>query len=307
MESAMDTLSEAHFTDENAARDYLEQLRWGGERTCPHCGTVGRSYETKKLGRYRCGAPECRKDFTVTTGTVMESSHIALHKWLQGFYLMSSSKKGISAHQLHRSLRVTYKSAWFMAHRIREAMRAGGLAPMGGEGKVVEIDETVIGRLEGSPKHKYRGYGQQWRNNVLTLVERGGAARSFHVDGVTKGNLLPVIRANISRESFLMTDELRSYQKLGEEFARHEAVNHGADEYVRGTITTNTVEGYFSIFKRGMKGVYQHCKERHLHRYLAEFDFRYSHRVALGYSDTARTALAIKGAEGKRLTYRQAH
>jgi transposase-like protein len=303
----MDVLSQPHFTDETAAREYLERLRWNGGRVCPHCGTVGRSYETKKVGRYRCGSPECRKDFTVTTKTVMESSHIALHKWLQGFYLMSSSKKGISAHQLHRSIRVTYKSAWFMAHRIREAMRAGGLAPLGGAGKVVEIDETLQGKLEGAPKYPPRGSHFAWRNTVLTLVERGGGARSFHVDGTTIGALLPVIRANVARESFVMTDELPSYRKLAADFAVHESVNHSKDEYVRGMITTNTVEGYFSIFKRGMKGVYQHCKERHLHRYLAEFDFRYSHRVALGYNDIERTVLAIKGAEGKRLTYRQPH
>jgi hypothetical protein len=235
----------------------------------------------------------------------MESSHIKLNVWLQAFFLMASSKKGISSHQLHRALGITYKSAWFLTHRIREAMRAGGLvSPMGGNGKPVEVDETFIGRLEGMPKKK-----AAWahKNVVLTLVERGGSARSFHVDGVRVADLQPIIRANISREARLMTDEAASYRVIGPEFASHETVNHRAEEYVRGDIYTNTVEGYYSIFKRGMKGVYQHCAEKHLHRYLSEFDFRYSNRVALGIHDGERADLAIKGAAGKRLTYRQAN
>jgi transposase-like protein len=294
----------AHFKTPEAAREYLETLRWGTDRVCPHCGTVNHSFMTKKPGVYRCGSKECRKDFSVTTKSVMESSHIKLNVWLQAFFLMSSSKKGISSHQLHRALGITYKSAWFLTHRIREAMRSGGLMPpMGGGGASVEVDETFIGFLEGQPKKGRLGTSN--RNTVLTLVERGGSARSFHVDGVRIADIAPVIRANLSREAALMTDEAGHYKELGRDFASHDTVNHSKDEYVRGSIHTNTVEGYYSIFKRGMKGVYQHCSEKHLHRYLSEFDFRYSNRVALGVNDGERADIAIKGAAGKRLTYRQ--
>jgi len=298
-----------HFQSPEAAREYLEALRWGSDRVCPHCGTVNESFATKKAGVYRCRVKECRKDFSVTTKSVMESSHIKLSVWLQAFFLMSSSKKGMSSHQLHRALGITYKSAWFLTHRIREAMRAGGLvSPMGGNGGVVEVDETFFGRLEGQPKRK-----AAWshKNVVLTPVERGGSARSFHVDGVRIGDLQPIIRENLSREAALMSDEMYSYKEIGREFASHETVTHSKDEYVRlgdeRLIHTNTVEGYYSIFKRGMKGVYQHCAEKHLHRYLSEFDFRYSNRVALGVHDGERADIAIKGAAGKRLTYRQPH
>lgn len=296
-----------HFQSPEAAREYLEALRWGSERVCPHCGTVNASFATKKPGVYRCQSNECRKDFSVTTKSVMESSHIKLNIWLQAFYLMSSSKKGVSSHQLHRALGITYKSAWFLTHRIREAMRAGGLLPpMGSGGKTVEVDETYIGRLQGQPKRKA---GAAHRNTVITLVERGGSARSFHIDGNRAGDILPIIRANLSREARLMTDELPAYKVVVElaEIGSHEKINHSKKEYVRGDITTNTVEGYYSIFKRGIKGVYQHCAEKHLHRYLSEFDFRYSNRVALGIGDGERADLAIKGAAGKRLTYRQSH
>jgi transposase-like protein len=295
-----------HFQSPEAARTYLEALRWGDERVCPHCGTVNKSFATKKPGVYRCGSKECRKDFSVTTKSVMESSHIKLNVWLQAFFLMASSKKGISSHQLHRALGITYKSAWFLTHRIREAMRSGGLLPpMGSAGGVVEADETYIGRLEGMPKPRKGGAGH--KNIVLTLVERGGSARSFHIDSTSIANIAPILRANISRESALMTDEATHYTETGRDFASHDTVNHGRKEYVRGHVTTNTVEGYYSIFKRGMKGVYQHCAEKHLHRYLSEFDFRYSNRVALGVHDGERADLAIKGAAGKRLTYRQSH
>jgi transposase-like protein len=293
------------FQSPEAAREYLEALRWGSDRVCPHCGTVNESFATKKAGVYRCRAKECRKDFSVTTKSVMESSHIKLNVWLQAFFLMASSKKGVSSHQLHRALGITYKSAWFLTHRIREAMRAGGLVPpMGSGGKAVEADETFIGRLQGQKKGK-----SAWahKNVVLTLVERGGSARSFHVDGVRVADLGPIIRANLSREAVMMTDELQAYKVIGREFARHESVAHSKGEYVRGEAHSNTVEGFYSIFKRGMKGVYQHCAEKHLHRYLSEFDFRYSNRVALGIHDGERADLAIKGAAGKRLTYRQPH
>jgi transposase-like protein len=312
-----------HFQSVDAARTYLEAMRWGADRVCPHCGTVNKSLATKKPGVYRCQPKECRKDFSVTTKSVMESSHIKLNVWLQAFFLMASSKKGMSSHQLHRALGITYKSAWFLSHRIREAMRSGGLLPpMGGSGKVVESDETYIGRLAGQPAKA----GPATKNIVLTLVERGGSARSFHIDSTSIADIAPILRANISRETAFMTDEGRHYKVPGKEFSSHDAVNHSKDEYVRywnettdekrpdgkpvvttKTITTNTVEGYYSIFKRGMKGVYQHCSEKHLHRYLSEFDFRYSNRVALGIHDGERADLAIKGAAGKRLTYRQAN
>ena len=235
-----------------------------------------------------------------------------LHVMLQAVHLLCSSKKGFSAHQLSRILECDYKSAWFLAHRIREAMRDGVLAPMGGAGKVVETDETYIGRLEGMPKPRWGGGAH--KNIVLTLVERGGSARSFHIDSTSIANIAPILRQNIRRESGLMTDEARHYMETGREFASHDAVNHTDKEYVRmeypltgdpaKTITTNTVEGYYSIFKRGMKGIYQHCKEKHLHRYLSEFDFRYSNRIAVGVNDQDRAEKALKGISGKRLTYR---
>ncbi|QWG15781.1 IS1595 family transposase [Bradyrhizobium sediminis] len=302
----MSKFSAPHFQTVEAAREYLEALRWGAERVCPHCGTVYASFATKKPGVYRCQSKGCRKDFSVTTKSVMESSHIKLNVWLQAFFLMASSKKGMSSHQLHRALGITYKSAWFLTHRIREAMRAGGLlAPMGSGGAQVEADETYFGHLDGQPKKGRRGTSNM--NTIVTLVERGGSARSFHVDGNRIADIAPILRANLSREAKLMTDEHGSYKEVGREFASHDTVNHSRDEYVRGDAYTNTVEGYYSIFKRGMKGVYQHCAEKHLHRYLSEFDFRYSSRVALGVNDGERADLAIKGAAGKRLTYRQAN
>jgi hypothetical protein len=234
-----------------------------------------------------------------------------LSKWLAALFLLTASKKGVSSHQIHRSLGVSYKSAWFMMHRLREAMRSGDLLPpLGGTGKTVEIDETLSGRKEGSPKPKGQGYGNQWRNSVLTLVERSGSARSFHVDGTTINSLLPIIRANVARDSAVMTDAASWYKFLKENagVASHDRVDHSQGEYVRdGYIHTNTVEGYYSIFKRGMKGVYQHCKEKHLHRYLAEFDFRYSNRVALGYNDLMRAEKLAGAIKGKRLTYRRPH
>jgi hypothetical protein len=221
---------------------------------------------------------------------------------LQAMHLICSSKKGISAHQLHRTLQIQYKSAWFLLHRIREAMRDRSLAPMGGGGGIVEIDETFFGRLVGQPIRK--SGTTTYRNTVFALVERGGSSRVFHVEGTTKAELQPIIRANVAREARLMTDEGRWYSGIGEHFTSHETVNHGKKEYGRGEVYTNTVEGYFSIFKRGMRGVYQHCSEKHLHRYLAEFNFRYSYRVSLGVNDEQRTIHALKGIVGRRLTYR---
>ena len=230
----MSMFNAPHFKTPEAAREYLEGLRWGAERACPHCGTVNESFATKKPGVYRCRTKECRKDFSVTTKSVMESSHIKLNVWLQAFFLMASSKKGVSAHQLHRSLGVTYKTAWFLAHRIREAMRAGGLLPqMGGpEGGVVEIDETYIGRIQSAPKGR-RKPGSGFKNIVLTLVERGGSARSFHVDSTTMNEITKIVHANIHRETEINTDEGKWYGHMGTHFASHATVNHSADEYVR--------------------------------------------------------------------------
>jgi transposase-like protein len=297
----MDIFSAPHFRDDEAARKFLEGILWPDGPVCPHCGVIGHAYETKRAGVYRCAEKECRNDFTATMKTVMERSHIALHKWLQGFHLMASSKKGVSAHQLHRTLGITYRSAWFMEHRIREAMRAGGLAPMGGPGTIVEIDETFIGNKDDMPKR--RGFAH--KHAVLSLIERGGKVRSFHVAGTSAAHLVPILRANIAKETAIMTDEAGQYAHLGKEFASHEYVNHSAGEYGRGDVHTNTIEGYYSIFKRGMKGIYQHCSEKHLHRYVAEFDFRYSNRSKLGVEDIERSEKAISGAAGKRLFYQE--
>ena len=322
----MTILNAPQFQSHHAAREYLEALRWAGEPVCAHCGTIGGHYATKKAGVWRCHSKGCRKDFSVTTKTVMESSHIGLHLWLQGFHLLCSSKKGFSAHQLHRTLKITYKSAWFMCHRIREAMRLGSLELLGGEGKIVEADETYYGPVQkpkrrgrttsGRPFTKSGRSGPSNKRPIVALVERGGRVRTFHVAVADKATVEEIVTDNIARESRLHTDESRLYTETGSYFAAHETVKHSAEEYVRYNHTfpdgklhtekvhTNSAEGYFSIFKRGMRGVYQHCSEKHLHRYLAEYDFRYNHRVKLGYGDSDRADLAIKGAEGKRLTYR---
>jgi len=312
----MDVFSATHFKDDDAAREYLETVLWPDGPVCPHCGVVGHAYPTKKAGVYRCAEKECRKDFTVTMKTVMERSHIALHKWLIAFHLMTASKKGVSAHQLHRMLGITYRSAWFMAHRIREAMRAGGLKPMGGRGKIVEADETYHGKIEdrkpskqrkGRPYTKGGNVGVGGKRAIVALVERGGQVRTFHVARADKVTVGQIVTENVARESRLHTDESRLYTGSDAYFASHETVKHSAKEYARGDVHTNSAEGYFSIFKRGMRGIYQHCAEKHLHRYLAEYDFRFNHRIALGYDDGERAALAVKGASGKRLTYRQPH
>jgi transposase-like protein len=291
--------------DEAAAYAWVEARLWPNGPICPHCGGVERiskmQGKTTRIGLYKCY--QCRKQFTVKVGTVFEDSHVPMNLWLQAVYLMCSSKKGISSNQLHRTLGVTLKTAWFMSHRLREAMRVVGAGPMGGEGSTVEADETYIGRVEGVPKPKG---GSSHKNVVLTLIERGGSARSFHVDSVSIADLKPIIHANVARETAIMTDQGAAYPEIAAEFSSHETVNHAREEYVRGHVHTNTVEGYYSIFKRGMKGIYQHCSEKHLHRYLSEFDFRYSNRVRLGINDVARTERAIKGIVGKRLTYRTA-
>ena len=289
--------------DETAAYSWVEARLWPNGPVCPHCGGFARigkmQGKSTRIGAYKCY--QCRKPFTVKVGTVFEDSHVPMHYWLQAMYLMCASKKGVSSNQLHRTLNVTLKTAWFMSHRLREAMRVTGLAPMGGEGGIVEVDETFIGRVEGVPKQKS---GSAHKNVVLTLVERGGAARSFHIDSTRRVDVEGIMRANIRKESQLMTDEARHYKVIGREFSSHESVNHHEEEYGRGIVHTNTVENFYSVFKRGMKGVYQHCSERHLHRYLSEFDFRYSNRVRLGVDDVERTERALMGIVGKRLTYR---
>lgn len=294
------------FHNDDAARQYIESLRWANGRFCPKCGETERTSpvggKKHRPGMYVCLS--CKRTFTVTVGTVMERSHIPLHTWVAAFVLLTASKKGISAHQLHRMLKITYKTAWFMAHRIREAMKEGAFpGPLGGSGKTVEADETFIGRKAGRKVQK----GFRHKRAVMSLVERGGKVRSFHVDDVNPNTLRHVLVTQVDRKSALMTDDSHFYKPVGKEFASHESVNHSEEEYVRGLAHTNTIEGYFSIFKRGMVGVYQHCGEQHLKRYLTEFDFRYSNRIALGVDDAIRAELAIKGAEGRRLTYRRTH
>jgi transposase-like protein len=288
------------FQDATKARQWLEGLLWAKGRSCGYCGSLEASTPLKsREGYYQCNA--CRKQFTVMVGTVFERSHIPVNKWLQAAFILSASKKGMSAHQMHRMLGITYKSTWFMCHRLRVAMKAGNLPPMGGEGKPVEMDETYIGHKKGHTPSR----GGAHKMIVVSLVERGVQARSFHVDRASGPKLAEIAKGNASLESTFNTDEAIRYRSLGKEFARHDIVNHGQGEYAHGDKTTNSVEGFFSIFKRGMKGVYQHCDERHLHRYLAEFDFRYTYRAKLGVNDSERATEALKGIVGKRLTYRR--
>lgn len=305
----MTSLSEPRFHDEDAAREHIEASRWPNGVTCPHCGSVNvRRMEGKtQAGMFLCN--DCRDKFTCRTGTVMERSHVPLHKWLLAIHLMASSKKGISAHQLMRNLGLgSYRTAWFLAHRIREAMTddshkaTGGL---GGANKVVEADESYVGG-----KAKNRAFKEPApKKAVVTLIERDGRAKSFHVANVTAKTVRPIIVTNANRASSLMTDESLVYPKIGEEFANHHTVNHSANEYARlgGYVHCNTAESFFSILKRGITGTYHSVSEAHLHRYLAEFDFRYNNRTGLGVEDTERAAKALKGAEGKRLMYNQPH
>ncbi|NUJ80966.1 IS1595 family transposase [Methylocystis sp. FS] len=303
----MTNLSAPRFHDEDAAREHIEASRWPDGVTCPHCGSVKvRRMEGKtQAGMFLCN--DCRDKFTCRTGTIMERSHVPLHKWLLAIHLMASSKKGISAHQLMRNLGLgSYRTAWFLAHRIREAMTddshkaTGGL---GGANKVVEADESYVGG-----KAKNRAFKEPApKKAVVTLIERDGRAKSFHVANVTAKTVRPIIVTNANRASSLMTDESLIYPKIGEEFANHHTVNHSANEYARlgGYAHCNTAESFFSTLKRGITGTYHSVSEAHLHRYLAEFDFRYNNRTGLGVEDTERAAKALKGAEGKRLMYNQ--
>ena len=306
----MSILSKPYFHDEEAAYEHLEAVIWPKGPVCPHCGCVGRISAIKpnpekrvRYGLKKCG--DCKKQFTVKVGTVFEASKVKLHLWLQAVHLMVSSKKGISSHQLHRVLEVTYKTAWFMAHRIREAMRDGDLAPFGSGGGVVEVDETFIGHDKTvKPKGDKKGRGYAHKRKVLSLVDRTtGRARSMVVDSLKAADLLPILKENIAAEAIVYTNEAGQYKNLGRDFAEHGFVAHGAGEYVSGKVHTNTIEGYFSIFKRGMKGTYQHCAKKHLHRYTAEFAFRYSNRIAEGFDDSDRSRIALAGIKGKRLKY----
>ena len=304
----MSVLSAPHFHNEKAAYAYVEARVWPEGPVCPHCGCFGRIYELKgkstRIGVRKCG--DCRKPFIVKVGTIFEASHVPLRLWLQAMFLMASSKKGISANQLHRTLGVTLKTAWFMAHRIREAMRDGSLTPFGQGGGAVEADETFIGREPGEPITR----GGNHKLKVMSLVDRdSGRKRSFVLDFINVKAISEIVLANVSREAVLMTDEARHYVKVGAQFSAHGHTNHAAGEYVsrfNPLVHTNTIEGSFSIFKRGMRGIYQHCDKRHLHRYLAEFDFRYSNRIALGVNDVARADTLLAGVVGKRLTYQTA-
>jgi transposase-like protein len=314
-------LTDPVFTDEAKAREHLEAIRWpDGRPVCVHCGSVDKVYrlagKAHRKGLFHCN--DCEGQFTVTTGGVMESSHVPLNKWVLAFRLMASSKKGISAHQLHRTIKVTYKTAWFMAHRVRGAMRLTNPTPMGGEGEIIESDEAYWGPKDkdgnGMNRRRKGKPGKGGKQAILTLVQRGGKSRSFVMESLTTKDVFKVLRENADLKSNLMTDEGTSNNW---EFAQHDKIKHGAKEYARyehtydennnklstKTITTNTVEGFFGVFKRGMRGTYQHCGPQHLQRYMDEFDFRYSNRMALGVDDSERAVLAIRGAEGKRLTY----
>lgn len=296
-------LSAPQFQDENAAFEYVERHLWPRGPVCPHCGEgerIGRlNGKTTRPGLRKCYA--CRKPFTVRIGTIFEDSHLPLHLWLQVIHLMCASKKGTSTRQIQRMLQCSMKTAWHLTHRIRLAMSdSAEPGPLGGTGSFVEADETFFGQKAGRAK-KRGGYG--YKNVVLSLVERGGEGRSFHIDNVTAQEIGSIVAKNIRRESTLMTDEARHYETVGRQFADHQAVAHTLGEYVRGDAHTNTIEGFFSVLKRGMRGIYQQCDERHVHRYLAEFDFRYNAREALGVNDQQRTSRAVMGGKGKRFTY----
>lgn len=302
------------YHDEEAAREHLEAIRWGSAVNCPHCGgtekiapvkmmakATKKNPERKEMkGWYHCG--DCRDKFTVRTGTVYERSHVPLNKWVLATQLLCSSKKGMSAHQLHRMIGVTYKTAWFMAHRIRESMNEMNPGPIGGPGESVQADETYFGTkdaLRGKTWAEKKGHSKKM--SVVTLVSKG-KSRTFHVDTANANSVREILLRNVDKQTALHTDESRLYLKVGKEFAQHESVNHYSGEYYRDGVHTNCAENYFSIFKRGMRGVYQHCTEKHLQRYLTEFDFRYNTR---DISDFERSVEAHRGADGKRLTYRR--
>jgi transposase-like protein len=298
-------LSAPHFHNEEAAYAYVEKRIWPEGPVCPHCGGFDRislmKGKSTRVGLYKCY--QCRKPFTVKIGTIFEDSKVPMNVWLQAIYLIAGSKKGISSNQLHRTLGVTLKTAWFMSHRIREAMRSNDPGFFGEGGGIVEIDETFIGVEPGVTQRKAFHH----KMKVLALVDRStGRSRAIVIDKLTQNEIEPIMYHNLASEARIVTDEARHYLPYSSIW-QHRAVNHSGGEYVRGDIHTNTIEGYFSIFKRGMKGIYQHCAKKHLHRYLAEFDFRYTNRQANGFNDLARADELLKGVVGRRLTYQQAH
>lgn len=299
-------LSSSHFHNKQVAREYLEAQRWPDGPICPHCGGCEKIYpltgKSSRPGLYKCG--DCRKQFTVTVGTLFEDSKIPLNKWLMAVYMMCSSKKGISSHQLHRMLGITYKSAWFMTHRIREAMKDPIFVfKLGGGGSEVEADETFWGNRK--PRGQKKGRGYQHKEKIFSLVERGGEVRSFHVPQVNAATLRPLMKEQIERDTNIITDEPGQYcqarVKMIEDFSAHSYVNHSRSEYVRGKIHTNTIENYFSILKRSLVGTFHHVGPQHLKRYIGEFDCRYNNRKV---DDVSRANAALKGIVGKRLLYR---
>ena len=305
----MSALNQPHFQDATKAREWLETLLWPNGTVCPHCGTISKEHYALNGKGHRPGlwmCKDCREQFTVTVGTVFERSKIKLNVWLQAVYLICSSKKGISSHQLHRTLGVTYKTAWFMSHRIREALRTTGGGLLGGGGKIVEADETYYGTIPGRERLAHSG-GSSHKHKIFTLVERTGQARSFNVARVNASNLKPILQEQVNKDSKVFTDSASHYKKIGmkEIFKTHKSVNHLAGEYARGEVHTNTVESYFGLLKRGLYGTYHHVSEAHLQRYCDEFDFRFSNGTTLGVSDAERADKALKQIVGKRLTYRR--
>jgi len=292
-----------HFQDADKAREHLEAIRWPSGPICPHCGVLGGHYAMKgaahRTGLLKC--KDCRKQFSVTVKTVFEGSKIPLNKWLLAVHLMCASKKAMSSHQLHRMLGITYKSAWFMTHRIREAMKPNGGGLLGSGGGVVEVAETYWGNAK--PKADCaRGYDHKMK--IMSLVERDGTKRSPHVASVNGATVREILKANVCKTANLMTDEASVHTKIGREYASHGVVRHKAKEYARDNAITNNVECSFSLLKRGLIGTFHHVGEQHLQRYVTEFDFRWNNRVAAGVGDVSRAEILLGQVGGKRLTYR---
>lgn len=312
----MSALNQPHFQDADKAREYLERIQWPNGPVCPHCGVIGAHYalqgKAHRKGLWKC--KDCRQQFSVTVGTVFERSKIKLNVWLQAAFLLCSSKKGMSSHQLHRMLGVTYKTAWFMSHRMREAFRNATPGALGGSGSIVEADETYYGAIKGRQR-KFRkggklprGGGGHHQHKIVSLVSRIGETRSFHIARIDAKNLKPILMNHIAKDTKVYTDTAGHYKKMNlkGEFATHETVNHSIGEYARdGGIHSNTVESFFGLFKRGLYGTYQHVSEAHLQRYINEFDFRFTNRTSQGVDDHTRTIKALGQIRGKRLTYRR--